>query len=400
MKNLSYPKSFPNPREQSFLKMIQANDIDFPRLWNQWKTDYDFEKTETPMVHLLPLVYLRMEKLGMQHDNLFSRIKGIYKNAWIRNQRLIFILKEIISECTIHHIPVITLKGIPMIIDIYRDSGARFLGDADIMVPPEYAPQLYKILLEKNWTCDATWAPIDGTPSPTVYQVVKSTTFTSPYGISLDVHWNMFPLNHHATTWDILRLKTISSIAFRNACWERSTSFVLDDVACKQLCREDLLIHVMIHGTGGDPLKTLRWVTDACAIINHFPIDWNMIIDRSKQFHLTMELRVGFRYLVQEFTNAIPQWFLERLENLPVTNHEIKDYYRFANIVHTSRYSMFGNFPMFWYGYWKLEPGPKNITGLFRYIKNAFGVTSIWELFLFIFKKYQARLMSWKNSQK
>jgi hypothetical protein len=113
---------------------------------------------------------------------------------------------------------------------------------------------VYKILLAKDGPVDATWAPTGGITSPTVYQVVKSTTFTSPHGISLDIHWNIFQLNHHATTWDILKLNTLSSLEFRDACWEKSHPITIDTVHAHQLCPEDLLIHIMIHGTGADPL--------------------------------------------------------------------------------------------------------------------------------------------------
>jgi hypothetical protein len=132
---------------------------------------------------------------------------------------------------------------------------------------------------------------------------------------------------------------------------------------------------------------TLRWVTDAVAILNKFNLDWDIIIERSNHFHFTPELHIAFTYLSEKFTNKIPPSFLKKINDLPITDQEIKTYYRFANVVHTHRYSALGNFPMFWYAYWKLESGPKNLFGLFNYLRNAFGVKNTPELLRFIFKE-------------
>jgi hypothetical protein len=55
------------------------------------------------------------------------------------NQRLLAVIKEVILECTQENIPVLIMKGVPMILDVYQDIGARFLGDADFLIHPEHA---------------------------------------------------------------------------------------------------------------------------------------------------------------------------------------------------------------------------------------------------------------------
>jgi hypothetical protein len=82
--HLPYPKSFPNPTEEEFLRLVFSSDTDFPQLWNSWKEHHDFNDTDTAQVHLFPLVYLKMKKLHMTSDDLFKRVQGIYKHAWVR----------------------------------------------------------------------------------------------------------------------------------------------------------------------------------------------------------------------------------------------------------------------------------------------------------------------------
>lgn len=392
MNHLPFPKSFPNAAEEKFLDLVLCNDNDFHTKWNAWKQSTLFEETNHATAKLFPLIYLRMQKLALQDDELFGRIKGIYRNAWVKNQRLLAVTKEVVSKCNEKNIALLILKGVPLLLEVYKDTGARFLGDADFIIPPQHAPAVVKMMLADNWQYDKTWTPESNNPVSSMYRVIKSTGFVNAQGIKLDIHWNIFALNHHAKTFDVFSLKNISSIAFRDAFWHDAVSSHIDDIPCKRLCNEDLLIHVIIHGTEGNTYRPLRWVVDGISIINKFPINWDFIQKRAKDFGFHVELSIGFRYLKEKFNANIPEPFLREISQIPVTKKEIKKYYRFSNISHSDRYSAFGNFPLIWYAYWKFEPKPRTVFGFLKYLRNSFGLKSNRDLFEFIIKKYKARL--------
>lgn len=388
--HLPYPTSFPNRDEISFLKMVLADDAVFPIAWDQWKSSHVFEDITDPILHLLPLVYLRMDRLGLHNDLLFGRIKGVYKNAWIKNQRLLAVTKQVLQICSQNNISTLFLKGIPLIYDVYQDLGARFLGDADFLVSPEHARTITKAMLENGWHYHKPWMIDAKNPCESIFKVIKATTFSNNFGVDMDIHWNLFALTHHTRLRDIFLLKPVSSIIYRTTFWNDAVPLVMGTMAVQRLSNEDLLIHVVIHGSEGNNYRTIRWVTDAVSIITKLPIHWNSILDRARNFGFALELSLAFRFLADQFPEIIPVDFLISLQSIPVSDREIKKYYRFTNISHTNRFSAFGNFPMIWYAYWNYESAT-TIVGFLRFIKKSFGVTTVKELFHFVFKKYIMR---------
>ncbi|MBY0376735.1 nucleotidyltransferase family protein, partial [Patescibacteria group bacterium] len=124
LSNLKFPKSFPNQKEEEFLRLILSTDEDFPKLWNEWKASIPFEDIDPATTGLLPLVYLRLQKLQIK-DELTGKISGIYKLAWVKNQRLLSVVKEVADICHEENIPILTLKGIPLLLEVYKNMGAR-----------------------------------------------------------------------------------------------------------------------------------------------------------------------------------------------------------------------------------------------------------------------------------
>lgn len=391
MHNIPFPTSFPNTTEEQFLKLLLCDDEQFTTKYYTWKQSIVFDETNHATAKLFPLLYLRMQKNNLVDDEFFYRIKGLYRNAWVTNQRLISVTKNILRQCHAKNIPVLILKGLPLLEEVYRNTGARFLGDADLIIPPQYAPTVISMMLENGWHYDKPWTPEVRNPAPSMYRVVKSTGMVHPHGIKLDIHWNIFGLDHHASWYDIFSLKNISSVAFREEFWNYSVETTIDNYPCKRLCNEDMLIHIIIHGSEGNNHRPLRWTVDALTLIKTLPIDWGYVLDRAISFKFHCELAVGFRYLSERLNTPIPKDFLEKLYHIPVTSRDMKHYQRFANIHHSNRYNAFGTFPLIWYAYWNYEPH-QSISEFFRYIKKSLGVKTSRELFEFIFKKYRDRM--------
>ena len=391
MNHLSFPKSFPNHEEEQFLKLVLCDDSDFPSAWNTWKKSTIFDDINYSVLRLLPLVYLRMCKLGMHDDALFGRIKGVYKLAWVNNQRILTATKDILSKFSQYNIPVLVLKGIPLILHVYKNTGARFLGDADIVVPPEYAQEAVRIMLEQGWSYSKPWTPDVNNPVPGMYQVIKSTDFVNNHGVTMDVHWNIFGLYHHTTAFDIISLKKkLPAITFREKFWEAAIPLAVPEFPAQQLCNEDVLIHIIIHGSEDNVHRTLRWVTDSAAIIATLPIRWDFILKRSEEFRLSVELFIGFRYLYERMNLPIPKSFMDQLEKIPVTQHEIDEFYTRATILGGERFSPWNNLLMFWYAYWRYEPKHqlfKTPFGFIRYVAVSLGMNKP-GTFSFIIKKY------------
>lgn len=389
MNTLPYPKSFPNKAEEQFLRLVLSHDTDFPRLWKDWNNENVFNDTDYATARLMPLLYLRLEKLGLQNDPLFGRIKGIYRSAWVTNQRLLASIRTITSACEERNIPVMVTKGIPMLLAVHQDIGARYTGDADIVIHPIHAQEVISLMKEHGWKYTKPWMPDVNNPVPSLYQVTKSTDFVNQQGVAFDVHWNIFGLYHHARPLDIFRLRTnIPSISFRDTYW-KTTVPLGSDIHAMRLSNEDMFIHAIVHGVEGNVHRTLRWVTDAVAIMRNLPIHWDVVIQKTREFGFGVEIGVALRYLSDRINIEIPNEILQEILSLPYTKRQAREFNRRANLTGGERFSPLNNILMFWYAYWIYEPTTKHKTifGFFRYAGKSLGMHRP-GMFSFIIHKY------------
>lgn len=388
--HLPYPHSFPTPDEEVFLELVLCHDRDFPSLWRAWTLHHTFESINDSLLRLVPLIYIRMQRLGFK-DEYYDRIKGVYRSAWVRNQRILSITKRIAALCADHHIPMLILKGTPLLLEVYRNHGARFLGDADILIPPKYGPQVATLLRQHSFRYGIPYAPDVHNPVSSIYQVIKETLFIGPGDIEADIHWNIFSLSHHTPIIDLFALRTPSSETLRSALWQSAVHMNIDGTPCLRLSNEHFLIHLMIHGSEGNTQRTLRWVVDALRVLEVFPIDWKVVAAAARQFGFSLEIFLASRYLKERWKAPIPAWFLEELTTTPFSRYELRAYSRYTNVVHEVRYSPIGNVPILWYAYWKHETN-RSPLGFVAYLMRTYGVSSLSQMVTFIVRKYIVRL--------
>lgn len=389
---IPFPKSFPDGAEESFLGLVVCDDASFPARFAAWKQATVFDDIDYATVRLLPLICIRMKRLGMTDDPLFGRIKGVYKSAWVWNQRIFGVLRQILAELEARNIPVLVLKGIPLLLDAYHDMGARFLGDADVVIPPEHAEEVVAMMRERGWHFQRPWMPDVNNPVASMYRVTKSSEFENDQGVSIDIHWNIFGIYHHARVIDLLLLrKSVPSIAFRDAFWKSAVALGAPELPARRLCGEDVLIHIIIHGSEDNVHRTLRWVTDAAAIIRSLAIDWSFVLARAREFGLAVELFAGLRYLRERMGLPVPESFLDELSRVPVSRREIREFFRRSAVIGGERFSPLNNLLMFWYAYLRYEPKrgllSKTPFGFLRYVAVSLGMNRP-GVFPYIMKKY------------
>jgi O-antigen/teichoic acid export membrane protein len=397
MQNLTFPKSFPNSEEIKFLKLALSRDEDFPQLWKEWKNSIIFNDIDYATMRLLPFIYLRLEKLGVK-DELTPRIKGIYRLAWVKNQRLLAAVKEIAQICDEEKIPLILLKGIPLLLFAYQNTGARFLGDADILIPPMYATKIMPILKQKGWIHTKAWVADNNNPTPSIFQVIKSSELKNGSELELDIHWGIFHTNRLLKTLDVFLLRESSALKFRDKYINHSIPAEIYGIPCRRLSNEDMLIHIMVHGAGGNLHRTLRWVIDAALIIENMGVDWNLLFERTNEFGFNVEVALGFEFLTKNFNFKIPKDFIVRLQSLVLTPTQIKKYYENADVPHNDHLSFLGNLPLIWYAYFLYEPKPrfkiKQLTGFAPYLRTSWGIKKNSDLFKFAYTHYRRKWLA------
>lgn len=384
MKKFKYPKSFPNKKEEFFLKLILSSDEDFPILWKQWRKEIILGDINYAILKLIPLLYLRLKESDIG-DSTMGKVKGIYKMAWYKNQLILNSVKNILFLFNKENIPVILIKGVPLLENVYKDRGARSLGDADVLIDPQHIKKAIKIMVDNGWKyLDPSPFYINRFKEPlTKNKIDKEITFTDDKNVEIDIHWSLFPF--------LVKENREHPMSY-NEVFKYSFLFNIEGAEYRMPCMEDMIIHIIIHGAERNNHRTLRWVLDVVSIIKTMPINWKFLIERIKKFEVSVEINIAFSYLLNNLSISVPESFIEELSKLPIESNKLNEYYKKMN---TIKKSLFGTLPSLWHRYWLYDRKGNFFTSWYYfidYISQSWGITRKRQILIFIFEKYKKRI--------
>lgn len=385
-KAIVYPESFPNQKEELLLQLILCPDSEFRARWDVWRTSTDFNVITNPMVRLLPMLSLRLRHLNI-HDEPADRIHGTYKLAWVKNQLLLEATKKIIVLFSDHGIPTLLLKGIPLLIYVYKDDGARFLGDADILIPEEYIDQAIDLMITHGWKyLNNRDADIRKLGVDVVNLVLKEITFRDDKNIELDIHWKLFDPSQQIVSKKIISQRILENRQIIHKLWNDSLPMNLGLIHSRILRPEVLFLHVVLHGSVGNEQRTLRWAADAIYILRTYKLDWRIVMQKAEEFRGIFGLQVACSYL-NRFSEFIPNDVWNLLMQKQISKNERRLYYKSAN--HVSRFGFYGNFPSLWNAYRVLKNTKTSKQPPFLdYLSIAWGLPSKNYIPIFVANKY------------
>lgn len=399
-----YPPSFPDAAEERFLRLIVSRDADFPALWLAWTQSIVFDDIEYATLRLLPQLYLRLSALGIEDDRITGRIKGVYRLVWFKNQKLLEATRQVVLLCNQAGIPVVMLKGLAMLLDVYKNVGARATDDADLLIHVEDLPKAFDLLERAGWNCVSS--PV-GTVARDMSDLDAYTfhghavTFSRGDDASIDLHWQTF---HSHSTEDPLRLlllrgpRPLPSLTEHQ--WAHAQPAEVKGVPTQVLSPEDMLLHVVVHGAGWNAHRTLRWVVDAIAIINTGRFDWASFADLVRRSPYALEVQQACRYLHERMGVQPPASVLESLYALPVSAAA-----RRAYRVKTREPSSFamGSVPARWYRYWRVDAHGstlQRVYGLPAYLRAQWKLEGRGSLRRFVWTKIRGRLERFRSTRR
>lgn len=381
MSTLPYPKSFPTASEEAFLALLLCPDAQLPERWRTWQAQHAFDALPEAQVRLVPLLYLRLKRAQV-NDQLTERIRGIYKLAWVKNHRLLAAASGALALLEHEAIYPVVLKGIPLLLSVYQDIGARMLSDADLLIAPQDARRAVRLMREHGWTRHTGPFPnLEQFTDESLPRVVKEITFTNHEHIELDLHWRTFDTLHapgHPEAFPYTDLYARSQTVSHQGTTYRTPS------------AEDLLLHLIVHGAEGSPVKALRWVVDAAVLLQTSAIAWDALVARAVEYDVVLELTLALNYLHERTYAAIPEAVRDTLHAQPIAPGRRAAYYARGN----KTYTRFGGLPRLWCTYWHYEAPPGRIRGLMGfvpYLTAAWGFNHVYELVPFVVHKYALR---------
>lgn len=347
---------FPDEQQELLLRAALLEREPAIEAWERWKRmTGGIDRHDNASFRLLPLLYKRLAAHGLDEPQV-TKLKGVYRHSWYCNQRLFHEAEAVVQDFEAAGIPALLLKGAALTQLYYDDMGARPMDDLDLLVPPDRAEEAFNMLVESGWH------EKEGVPFDKLRWLIHAIGLADGRGRELDLHWNPF--------WQP---------AAEDDFWDAAIPVKLRDASALALCPTDQLLHVAIHGTSwfGAPV---RWVADAITVLQAAgdEIDWDRLVERSSERHLTLQLAPALRYLRERFDAPVPAQTIASIEAVRPTRGE-----RLVQSALENR-SRHGNIYLLLWDRWrrlrKYDPHSGVPRSYFSYLQTIWGVPSRREL--------------------
>jgi hypothetical protein len=291
--------TFATPDQELLLKAALMHDDEAVAAWKEWQSRVDLENhLDQGSFRLLPLLYTILQKKGID-DPLMGKLKGIYRQAWSKNQTLFHEMAPVVKHLQSAGIKTMLLKGAPLSLLYYKNNGARPMADIDVLVPRAQVLQAYRLLNKAGWCSPLPLTEMD-------LHFGHAIQLENSAGLEFDLHWR--PFNG-------------CSNAYESDFWDSALEVVMADVTSLAPNPTNMLFHVIIHGVPWNPVPPIRWIADAVSLMKTPDkiIDWRRLINLAEKHHVGLRLKVGLRYLHDKFQSPIPEEIMQRAEVLPVS---------------------------------------------------------------------------------
>lgn len=300
---------WPTAQQERLLHAALDQDTSALGAWAAWRADANIDALDQGSYRLLPLAYRNLACLGA-NDALMPRLKGIYRRAWYENHMLFHKRAALLSAFAATGIPTLLLKGAAVAPVYYRDYGLRPLGDFDFLVPTAQAHAALRLLDGLGFRSSERRTQ---TFKPVYLAAVHGFPFADTEGREIDLHWH----------------------ALAESCepdadadfWAAAQPLTLEATTTLTLSPADQLLHTCVHGVRWNPIPPMRWVADAMTILRAAPnLDWERLVEQTRRRRLVIQMREALGYLARAFAAPVPAPILARLQTLPVSRSERREY--------------------------------------------------------------------------
>jgi len=287
----------PTPVQDLLIRAALEGPVDGGEYLDLWAERVEFDDIDHASRRLLPLLY-HTHGADLRHPDA-GRIKGVYKRAWMRNQRIKAATRTVIDDLEALGIDTVILKGLSLVERAYFDLGARSMSDADLLVHPDAFWDAEAHLRTSGWTIKGRER--DHASHPQFHGI----GFTNDEGLECDLHWSVYNVYGFEEGEDDLLAACVPIQGYG----ERTTA----------LSSADELLHVMVHGLQWNAFPPIRWIPDAVLLLRNpqASIDWDRLISQAVERRLTLPAAFGLD-LATSYGAVVPREVVEGLNAIPV----------------------------------------------------------------------------------
>lgn len=328
----------------------------------RWRTGGgNLDALDQTAYKVLPRLYRNLENHGIDDPDL-GRLKGIYRHTWYQNRVLLHHAALAIATLEATGVQTMVLKGGAVMALHYHDFAIRPMNDVDILVPTREARRAVDTLR------GAGWSPLlrAGESVASMIAVLHAAPFTNGKGGGIDLHWHAL----EESCWP----------GAADDFWRASRPLQIEGADTRAQCPTDLLLHVCVHGSRGQPERVLHWIPDALAILadGSAAIDWDRLVAQARRRRLTLSLGHALRYLRETFSAPVPATVIDRLGRVPPSWVERLDYR-----AQGSETTVFWAIARDVTRYLRLSQGKplrRRVAGFPAYLQHLWGVERTWQV--------------------
>lgn len=367
---------WPNQTQLLAIRAALLSGEDAKKAFSQWLELVNFEEDfDSGTFRVLPLLYDNLRQQGVEHPAM-ARIKGVYRLSWYRNNKLFAEIAPALKSLDAAGIPLMLLKGIPLIDRYYKNIALRPMADIDVAVPADFAREALKVMSNLPYS---QYAPA----SEDFIKYRHAMQYSSKNHGEIDVHWHLLPegLNEH----------------FDNYFWSSATPIEFQGIRCVTPDHTRMLFHTLIHGIRWNLEPPIRWICDSAKIIDSAApeIDWDSLVRFSERYELQYRLGLALRYLRTTLATPVPRDIIQTLDRKRATRVE-----RIENTIVMRDPSHLHDSPLgyLWIvfaqyaRYGQTQKFTDFIVGLSHYYRFRLGLRGRSEIFAYIFRGLYKRL--------
>ncbi len=297
----------PTARQQLLLRAAAA-PLEIARpAWQQWRAGADLDAVDSASRRLLLWIFHRREELGLSPADA-AALEPNYRAVWLRNQVLLNRAAEVVRALQAAGIDCLLLKGLPVLLEAYRDEGGRYLEDFDVLVRPDDVLRAMPVLDALGWKSPA--------PESVSVEKLRAHHFTNSDGFDCDLHWRLLWPPYPEVD--------------ETPLWQAKRPIQLRGESTLTLSVEHLLLHLCVHGMSWQPVHPIRWLLDVHLLLRCHNPEWGQVVEEGRRRGVTLALTEALAAYETVFPGEIPAAVREQLARIPATAEQRRTFAQVA----------------------------------------------------------------------
>jgi hypothetical protein len=326
--------------------------------WERWRRATDIEGLDTGSQRLLPQLYRNVHTYATDHT-LLERLKGVYRHTWSANGVLFRDAGRLLAALARADIRTVVLDGGALVTLYYRDQGARAIDSITVMVAPDDVRPAALVLAREGW--GSAELAHGSRPGPYTSQARLLGA-----GRPVDLLWDPFP---EGCTPDI-----------RQGFWASAEPAEIAGFASQALAPTEELLRICVRASRWEEPSSFRRLADALVLLRSAGprVDWPRLFDQARRARVVLPVLASLSLLRELLHAPVPEATLRQLEAEPASAGEWLE-----QRLREAPRPRLGRLPDLLFRYRRLA-APERVgtrrPGLSRFLQDAWGVRSAWQL--------------------